>query len=604
MKNRKNKATLIITAAVIICTAASVLFTSLISSPALLTAKKTSDPDKPIKWVEFNVPYEAMKKAMDIDIATYDDKLHISWIDVLAYLGARYGGDFTAYRESDMNEFIEKLKTGKTVSSITRNMKYFDYYSRAYGAVLRGFLGEYQIKTPDDDGRSSWKKVYGLKAFSPLAEGFYYSDFDDFGTNRSYGYSRRHLGHDMMTSIGTPVIAVESGTVEALGWNQYGGWRIGIRSFDKERYYYYAHLRKDTPFAENLYIGATVTAGDIIGFTGQTGYSIKENVNNIDTPHLHFGMQLVFDEDAKDSPTQIWIDLYDITRLLSSHRCSVVKNSDGEYKRKYPFAEENYYLREREASAEAAESDEIELPIIMYHALLKDPDRQNKYVISPELFEKDLKYLKAQGYTPVFMKEVIAYVNNSGSLPRKPIVISFDDGYFNNYYYAFPLLKKYNSKAVISIVGKMTDDFSNHPDENPNYSHVTWDHILQMHLSGNWEIQNHSYNCHSYETRNGVSQVSSETDAEYKDFLMSDLMHLQDKVAYVTGVAPNTFTYPFGAFNENTDKILHEIGFDATLSCTEGVSTIIRGDPKCLYKLKRHLRPPDKSPEEFFNFLD
>ena len=63
---------------------------------------------------------------------------------------------------------------------------------------------------------------------------------------------------------------------------------------------------------------------------------------------------------------------------------------------------------------------------------------------------------------------------------------------------------------------------------------------------------------------------------------------------------PNTFTYPFGAFSENTDEILREIGFQATLSCTEGVSVIKRSDPDCLYRLKRHLRPPDKSPEEFF----
>ncbi|MFR8072877.1 MAG: M23 family metallopeptidase, partial [Anaerovoracaceae bacterium] len=99
---------------------------------------------------------------------------------------------------------------------------------------------------------------------------------------------------------------------------QYGGWRLGIRSYDKQRYYYYAHLRKDTPYAENLYIGASVTAGDVIGYTGQTGYSLKENTNNINTPHLHFGMQLIFNEDEKDSPDQIWIDLYAITRLLSS----------------------------------------------------------------------------------------------------------------------------------------------------------------------------------------------------------------------------------------------------------------------------------------------
>ena len=82
-----------------------------------------------------------------------------------------------------------------------------------------------------------WVTKYGLKAFLPLAKNFPYSHYDDFGVSRSYGYRRRHLGHDMMGQTGTPVIAVESGRVEALGWNQYGGWRIGIRSFDGKRYY-------------------------------------------------------------------------------------------------------------------------------------------------------------------------------------------------------------------------------------------------------------------------------------------------------------------------------------------------------------------------------
>ena len=65
-------------------------------------------------------------------------------------------------------------------------------------------------------------------------------------------------------SIGTPIIAVESGYIEALGWNQYGGWRVGIRSFDGKRYYYYAHLRKNHPYAENLKESDSVKAGDVI----------------------------------------------------------------------------------------------------------------------------------------------------------------------------------------------------------------------------------------------------------------------------------------------------------------------------------------------------
>lgn len=342
MKTTKKIAVLVATASIFLCAALSICLSSLLSDPYALTGKKTKDADKPIKWVEFNIPYDVMKTAMDIDIDSYRKKVHVSWVDILAYLGAKYGGDFNRYDKSDMDEFVAKAKKGKLIAALTKDMKYFDYYSKAYGAVLNGFLGEYQIKiTNGDTGAASWKKAYGLKAFSPIAEGFYYADFDDFGTNRSYGYSRRHLGHDMMTSVGTPVIAVESGTIEALGWNQYGGWRIGIRSHDNLRYYYYAHLQKDRPYTENLYIGATVTAGDVIGYTGQTGYSLKENTNNIDTPHLHFGLQLVFDEKAKDSPTQIWINLYDITRLLSTHRCSVIRNEDtGEYERKYPFAEE------------------------------------------------------------------------------------------------------------------------------------------------------------------------------------------------------------------------------------------------------------------------
>lgn len=125
--------------------------------------------------------------------------------------------------------------------------------------------------------------------------------------------------------IGTPIIAVESGYIEALGWNQYGGWRIGIRSFDGKRYYYYAHLRQNYPYQEKLKIGDTVTAGEVIGYMGHTGYSSKENVNNIDTVHLHFGLELIFDESQKDGNNEIWVDCYNLTRFLYKNRSEVYK---------------------------------------------------------------------------------------------------------------------------------------------------------------------------------------------------------------------------------------------------------------------------------------
>ena len=286
---------------------------------------------EPIKWVNFDVPYESLKYAMDTDITTAEQEKHISWIDILALSACRTGGKCGL---ASVKKAVTDLKGDKSPEELLGNLyKYYSYYFDAYTAVLGGLLGNYSVEI---DGQ--WKSAYGLKAFSPVAAGYGYSHCSDFGNSRSFGFARKHLGNDLMGGLGTPIVAVEGGVVEAMGWNRYGGWRIGIRSFDSKRYYYYAHLQKDTPFAKDLYEGKIVQPGDVIGFMGRTGYSDKENVNNIETVHLHFGMQLVFDESQKECNSEIWIDVYDIVRLLSNHRSSVKKN-DGIYTRVYPFVD-------------------------------------------------------------------------------------------------------------------------------------------------------------------------------------------------------------------------------------------------------------------------
>jgi murein DD-endopeptidase MepM/ murein hydrolase activator NlpD len=283
-----------------------------------------------IKWVDFRVSYEAMDKALRADINSIDEEVKLDWIEILAYLGTRYGGDFfSRYKAKDMDNLISRLKNGESIESMTKDLKHYDYYYEAYKAVLEGFAGPFEIQVKDEEtGDLVWVKKYGLKAFSPIAAGFYYGHFDDFGNSRNYGFRRVHLGNDLIGSIGTPIIAVESGRVEALGWNQYGGWRIGIRSLDNKRYYYYAHLRKDHPYVKTLKEGDIVLAGDVIGYLGMTGYSRKENVNNIRTPHLHFGMQLIFDESQKEALAEIWIDVYRIVKLLNRNRSQVAYNKE------------------------------------------------------------------------------------------------------------------------------------------------------------------------------------------------------------------------------------------------------------------------------------
>lgn len=280
---------------------------------------------EPIKWVDFDAPYESLRYAMQQDVISFGQEKHISWIDALALAACRTGGKCGL---SSVKKAIFDLKGDKSPEELLGDgYRYYAYYQEAYSAALGGLLGNYAIKI---DGE--WKAQYGLKAFSPIAAGFGYSHCADFGVSRSFGFQRKHLGNDLMGALGTPIVAVEGGVVEAMGWNRYGGWRVGVRSFDSRRYYYYAHLKKDAPFAPGLEVGQIVQAGDLIGFMGRTGYSDTENTNNIETVHLHFGLQLIFDESQKECNSEIWIDVYDIVRLLSEHRCTIQNGQ-----RVYPY---------------------------------------------------------------------------------------------------------------------------------------------------------------------------------------------------------------------------------------------------------------------------
>lgn len=278
--------------------------------------------DDYIKWVDFTVSYEALCSAYDWDVKTHDTEHEVHWVELLAYTAAKTGGKFDKNALKIMEKAAKALSEGeKTIEELTEKLQYYPYYKEAYDAAIGGLVGEYEEEKED----GSYEVRYGLKGYFPLARGFDYTHYDDFGVSRSYGYKRRHLGHDMMGLTGTPIMAIESGRVEALGWNQYGGWRIGIRSFDGKRYYYYAHLRQNYPYAEGLEEGSIVTAGDVIGYMGHTGYSTKENVNNIETTHLHWGLQLIFDESQKEGNNEIWIDIYPLTRFLAKHTQTAVK---------------------------------------------------------------------------------------------------------------------------------------------------------------------------------------------------------------------------------------------------------------------------------------
>ena len=234
-----------------------------------------------IKWVDFKVTCEAMKEAYEYDVQSWNEEVHLPWIELLAYLGAKYGGDFSHYKQKDMEEIAQKLREGEvTIQELKKEIKYFSYYLEAYGAVLGGMVGEYEIER-EEEGEKKWEKIYGLKAFSPIPKGFPYSD-------------------------------------------------------------YYAHLRQNYPYAENLKEGDIVTGGDIIGYMGHTGYSKKENVNNIDQVHLHWGLQLIFHESQKEGSNEIWISCYELMKFLRQNQVEAKKvEGTKEWKRTFEMKDLN-----------------------------------------------------------------------------------------------------------------------------------------------------------------------------------------------------------------------------------------------------------------------
>lgn len=245
------------------------------------------------------------------------------------------------------------------------------------------------------------------------------------------------------------------------------------------------------------------------------------------------------------------------------------------------------YHHASEVGAFPSKDNTVCLPIIMYHQV--KTNKTGKDAITPNEFESDLKYLSENHYTTITMNQLVDFVYNNKELPEKPIILSFDDGYLNNYEYVFPLIKRYNVKIVLSIVGKSTDDFTKIEDINLNYSHVTWDQLREMIHSGYVEVQNHTYNMHQFKERVGCMQKKSESLADYEQALMNDIGKLQEEIKTMTGKTPNTFAYPYGRYNENTNIILRKMGFKATLSCKFGVNIITR-DPNSLYDLKRICR--------------
>lgn len=252
-----------------------------------------------------------------------------------------------------------------------------------------------------------------------------------------------------------------------------------------------------------------------------------------------------------------------------------------------------------------AENDaNASFPIIMYHHISEDKNKIGDYVVSPEQFESDLKYLKEHGYKSITVRDLYAIDKNEISLPPKSIMITFDDGQESFYKYAFPLLKKYGFTAVFSVIGRYTEQFSLYEDHNISYSHVTWSELKELANSGIIEFGNHSYDMHSNGNvgRDGVNQMSGESEETYRSALLADIGEYNRLFEENLGFVPTLYTYPFGRFSEKTEEIIKENGFFAAFTCYEK-RIVPKSQEDWLFHLGRFNRSGKKTTESFFKSI-
>ena len=194
----------------------------------------------------------------------------------------------------------------------------------------------------------------------------------------------------------------------------------------------------------------------------------------------------------------------------------------------------------------------VRIPIFIYHSVRpdfpKETPTQKAFSITPEFFEEQLIYLKNNGYTPISLDELAREVNTGTTTPiAKPVVLTFDDGWQNEYVYAFPLLQKYGFIATFFI-------YSNPIGRDPRF--MTWEEIRHVHDSG-MTIGDHTLS-HPYLRHLTPDQLQKE--------IMGGKKALEEKL----GVTIAHFASPFGYTSSELVNLLRTDGFSTARTTYSG----------------------------------
>ena len=194
------------------------------------------------------------------------------------------------------------------------------------------------------------------------------------------------------------------------------------------------------------------------------------------------------------------------------------------------------------------------VPVLNYHQV--EQKNGNPLTLWPDQFEAQMAYLAEEGYTPITIDEMMDALENGAPLPEKPVIITFDDGYADNYEYAYPILKKYGFKATIFLIYDFTNAY-------PNY--LTWEQIDEMKQSGLIRFESHTM------THANLAELDS------ADELRHEIADSHDLLSAKIGYDMHYIAYPGGRVNPEIEEITRAAGYRGGFTVHYGLSTPTEG---------------------------
>lgn len=190
-----------------------------------------------------------------------------------------------------------------------------------------------------------------------------------------------------------------------------------------------------------------------------------------------------------------------------------------------------------------ARTREVKAPILMYHHVGPLPDEPDQVriglTVPPDNFEAQLKFFKQRGYESVDLYQVYYAIALGWSLPKKPIVFTFDDAYADVYQFAFPLMKKHGYTGTVFVPTQFIDE--------GREGYMNWTQLMELRAAG-WRLEPHT-------------KTHTEVDGRGRDFLVYEIYGSMETLRYHLGYQPRFFAYPSGEYDDDAIAVLKEVGY-------------------------------------------